>query len=31
MEGYYIVLAGTLVIALIAFIISYKEDHPKKS
>jgi len=31
MEGFYIVLAGTLIIALIAFIISYREDHPKKA
>jgi hypothetical protein len=30
MEGLYIIFAGTLIIALIAFIISYREDHPKK-
>lgn len=28
---FYIILAGMLVIALFAFIVSYKEDHPVKS
>lgn len=31
MEGSYFVLAGMIVVALIAFIISYREDHPKKT
>jgi hypothetical protein len=31
MEGVYVILAGILVIALIVFIISYREDHPKKA
>jgi hypothetical protein len=26
---FYIILAGALIIAVIAFIISYREDHPK--
>ena len=30
-EGLYVILAGILVIALIVFIISYREDHPKKT
>jgi len=29
-EGVYVILAGILVIAIIAFVISYREDHPKK-
>jgi len=29
MTSFYIILIG-VIIALIAFIISYKEDHPKK-
>jgi|GEM_PF-1978706 len=31
MTGFYIILAGGLIVALIAFIISYREDHPKKA
>ncbi len=31
MEGVYVILAGIIIIALIAFIISYREDHPKKA
>lgn len=30
-EGVYIVLAGILVIAIFVFIVSYREDHPKRS
>ena len=30
MEGFYTVLVGTVIIALIAFILSYREDHPRK-
>lgn len=28
---FYVILAGVLVVALFAFIVSYKEDHPVKS
>ena len=31
MEAFYTILAGLVLIALWAFFISYKEDHPKKS
>jgi tetrahydromethanopterin S-methyltransferase subunit B len=31
MEGFYIILIGTIIIALIAFIISYREDHAKRA
>ncbi len=30
MVGFYIVLASVIVIAIFAFIVSYKEEHPKK-
>ena len=26
----YIILAGILIMAIFAFIVSYREDHPKK-
>jgi len=29
-EGVYLVFAAILVIALFVFIVSYREDHPKK-
>ena len=29
-EGAYVILAGLVVLAIWAFIISYGEDHPKK-
>jgi hypothetical protein len=29
-SGGYVILAGLLLIAIWAFIISYREDHPKK-
>lgn len=29
-EGAYVILAGLVVMALVFFIISYREDHPKK-
>lgn len=28
-NGGYIILAGLLIVAIWAFIVSYKEDHPK--
>ena len=31
MTTFYIILAGVLLVALFAFIVSYREDHPKKS
>jgi hypothetical protein len=31
MEGAYIILAGLVIVAIWAFIISYREDHPKKN
>ncbi len=30
MAGFYIILVGLVLIALWGFIISYREDHPKK-
>ncbi len=30
MDGIYVILAGLVLLALWAFIISYREDHPKK-
>lgn len=29
--AFYIILAGVLVVAFFAFIVSYREDHPRKS
>lgn len=29
MTGAYIILIGLVVVALFAFIVSYREDHPK--
>jgi hypothetical protein len=29
-DGGYVILAGLVVIAIWAFIISYREEHPKK-
>jgi len=31
MAAFYIILAGVLLVALFALIVSYREDHPKKS
>ncbi len=31
MTSFYTILAGGLIVALIAFIISYREEHPKKA
>lgn len=31
MDGVYVILAGLVLLALWAFIISYREDHPKKN
>jgi hypothetical protein len=31
MTGMLIILAAVIVMAIFAFIISYKEDHPKKT
>ena len=31
MITFYIILAGVLFVALFAIIVSYREDHPKKS
>ena len=30
MDGVYVILVGLIVLAIWAFIISYREDHPKK-
>lgn len=30
MIGFYIILAGVIIIAIFAFVVSYIEDHPKK-
>lgn len=30
MIGFYIVLASVIIIAIFAFIVSYKEEHPKQ-
>jgi len=30
MKGFYVLLAGTVIMALIFFFIAYREDHPKK-
>lgn len=30
MEGFYVMVIGTIVLALIAFFLSYMEDHSKK-
>jgi len=29
-EGAYVILLGLVIMALVFFIISYREDHPKK-
>lgn len=29
--AFYIILAGVLVVALFGFIVSYREDHPRKN
>lgn len=31
MTAFYIILAGVLLVALFALIVSYREDHPRKS
>jgi hypothetical protein len=31
MEGYHFILIALVLVALWGFIISYREDHPKKS
>ncbi len=30
MEGFYVVLGGTVIIALIAVLLSFREDHRRK-
>lgn len=29
-EGAYVILAGLVILAIWAFIVSYREEHPKK-
>lgn len=31
MEGFYVILAGVVIVAIIGFVLSYREDHPKKA
>jgi len=30
MDGVYVILGGLIILAIWAFVISYKEDHPQK-
>ncbi len=31
MEAFYVMVIGTIILALIAFYLSYREDHPRKA